>query len=296
MSDIMIVDMLGLSKIATGTPSPLARTISGGQLAWDTHQVVRDGIGGQRLVRKGVSEVRIRARAEGIALADWGLWIPGSLTTSVAGFPDMLAKLDDGGSLGGEWVLSGGQPASLELAWTDAPDGMLDITIEALFALATPSVLGTDDAVYYDDSVVRGYGAGDVGIELDGADPGFLAWTLRLDLGAIIHNPATVKEAEAKSFADAVYITRVEPKLEVITSEPLKLDELAEDEYTAGEFVITLDNGVESEDAVITVSDMITSEFNLPWEGSGRDENRVGFAHQFTLGTTADRWGSVTLA
>lgn len=293
MSTIMLADMLGFSKIDTAVPAALSREIVDGQFQWETNPIIAQGIGGQRGVRKGLSNIVTSAGCTGVAKADWLLWFPGERVVTIDGMWDALAEVDDG-TLGQEWVLTGGQPSRFGLAWNDSPDAEVIMTLEAMWALGTPQAVGTAAAVYYDssDETALGYGHGDIGLTLETEDYGVIGIEFGYDLGAIPHNTAVVRSAGAKTSPSAIHVTKSEPTLELITTEPIVVSQLDDDAYTAGEVVITLDNGTEADDAAITISDMVCPDFNLPWEGEGRQ----GFRHSFILGSTTDAWGAVVAA
>lgn len=290
MADQYIVDMIGASKIATGTPAALFRELDGGSFSYETNPIIRTGVGSQRIARKGMSRIMTSMRGTGIAVADWSLWIPGALDLEIASMFDCLVEVDDG-SNGQEWVLSGGEPSRLQLEWTDGPDACVVFTLDALWALATEQAVGTDAPVYYDDTTDMLYGPGDISAEVGGVDYGVKSINLTVDLGTTVRNTATVRSAAAKTFPDGYMLTTVNPTVELVTEEPIVIGQLVDDEYTAGDVVIVLDNGVEALDATITISDMICADFNLPFEGEGI----LGFAHSFILGNSADVWGSVAV-
>ena len=291
---ILTANMLGMSKIATGTPAALAREIIGGSFSWETNPIISQGIGGQRGVRKGLSVINTVAECTGVAKADLLLWFPGAAGVTVAGFFDALCEVDDG-TLGQEWVLSGGQPATFGLSWNDAADAQVVFSLGAMWALGTPQAVGTATPVYHDSTnttTALGYGPGDISLTIEAADYGVIGIEFNYDLGAIAHNTAVVRTAAAKTFPDAIFITKSEPTLDLITTQPIALDKLDDDEYTPGTVVITLDNGTAADDVAITITDMITPNGNIPWEGEGR----IGFRNSFILSSTSDVFGAVVAA
>jgi hypothetical protein len=293
MATIMLADMLGMSKIATGTPAKLAREIVGGTMRWESNPIIAAGIGGQRGVRKGLTIVTTICEVNGIAKADWAHWFPGEVTTSVTGFWNALCEVDDG-TRGQEWVLTGGQPSRLTIAWNDAPDAEVRITPEVMWALGTEQAVGTAEPVYYDatdTAIALGYGHGDIGVEIEDTDHGVIGIEFVIDLGAEPYNPATLRDADVKTFPEAINITKCEPTLNLITVEPITVHQLTDDTYTAGDIEIELDNGVAADDAIIALENMICPDFNIDWEGEGK----VGFRHSFILGDTDDVWGSAVL-
>lgn len=287
-----IGDMVGFSKIAAGTPAAFCREVHGGSMSYETNPIVLQGIGGQRVTRKGLSTIRTSVRCVGVAVADWSLWIPGALDLEIDSMFDVLVELDDGAA-GQEFVLSGGEPARLQLEWSDAPDGLVEFTLDALWALATEQAVGTDTPAYYDDTTDLIYGPGDISCTVGGADPGVLGINLVVDLHTTVRNTATVRSAAAKTFPDGYVLTRVEPTLELITEEPIVIGELVDDEYTPVDISITLNNGVAAADAVITLEDMVCPDFNLELEN---DEGLKRFTHRFIGGTSADTWATVTVS
>jgi len=291
MSDVIIGDMLGFSKIATGTPSEFCREVHGGQMTYDSNPIIREGVGGQRKVLKGMSAVTTSCVCTGVAKADWALWLPGTLDLQIATMFECLAEVDDGTN-GAEFLLTGGQPSKFGLSWTDAPDAEVEFTLDAVWALATEQAVGTDIPVYYTDATAAGYGPGDMSVVF-GADPGVISINLQVDLLTQAHNTATVRAALAKTFPDSYHLTGVNPTCELITTEPLIITQLTDDEYTAGNIVVTLDNGVVADDAAITLTGMVCPNFNIRWEGGN---GKVGFAHSFILGSSADVWGSAAVA
>jgi len=290
MSEVLFYDMVGFSKIATATPAEFCRELHGGQFSYETNPIIRRGTGGQRKVLKGMSGITTSCRCTGVAVADWSLWLPGALDLQIASMFDCLAEVDDG-TEGAEFVLTGGQPSKFGLEWTDAPDAEVEFVLDAVWALATEQAVGTAAPVYFTDATAAGYGPGDMSVVI-GDDPGVISIKLAVDLLTKVHNTATVRAAGVKTNPDSYHLTGVDPTCELITTEPIVITQLTDDEYTAGDIVVTLDNGVVADDAAITLKDMICPNFNLPWEGEGK----IGFAHSFILGSSADVWGSAAVA
>lgn len=291
MSDVIIGDMIGFSKIATGTPAAFAREVHGGQMSYETNPIVIHGVGAQRITRKGMSSIRTSVQCTGVAKADWNLWIPGELDLSIDTMFDCLAEVDDG-SNGQEFVLTGGEPARLQIEWSDAPDALVMFTLDALWALATEQAVGNDVPVYYDDTSDLIFGPGDLSVTVGGTDYGVVGVNLVIDLTTEPHNTATVRSAAAKTFPDGYVLTRIVPTVELTTSEPIVIGQLVDDEYTAADLVLTLDNGNAAAGAVITLEDMVCPDFNIPFENNGK----VNFAHSFIGGNSADTWGTASVA
>lgn len=263
----------GASWISEGTPAALARTVRG-SLEIVSHDPLEIGAGGQLWTRKGAYEATVSLSCVGMVLADQQLWFPTSAGVQVASFKDMLVEVDDGTS-GREWVLSEGQPASIQIAVSEAMDGYIAQQIVAKYALVTPQAIGTDVCVY---NSVNGHTINDTRVTGGAADIDCLSFELSNDLGITPNNPMNERSAGSKTAIDGYFINpQAGPGLSFVTGGPLwggTGDELFDDAWTDVSYAIALANGTAGENISYALSEFTPRQWNM---GVGGDHS--GFAH-----------------
>jgi len=264
----------GASKIATGTPSALARKLNG-SMEVISHDPEGIGAGGQWWSRKGSYEITVNLSCVGVALADQAKFFPTAAGVQVSSFWDLLMEADDGTN-GREFVLSSGQPGSIQVAVSEEWEGYVACDIMMKYADCAPAARGTDVPVY---SSVKGHTIDDVTVQETSTDVDCLSFALTNDLNLQPNNPMNTKEATDKTAIDGYYINpQAPPGFELVTGGPLWGDKdgdpLFADTWTATNWTIALANGTGGEDITYTLDGYKPKRWNM---GIGADHN--GFAH-----------------
>ena len=254
MSYVLTGEVVGISKIAAGTPSALCAS-GNGTFTIDPNNADFDGIGGQAHARGGSLGIMIDLECVGLAMADQQLWWPASPCVQVENFPDILAVLDDGTN-GAQYVLSGGQPRGFRATLANSLDAAVRYSIGMSFALATPVDAGTDDAVY---NSLLGHRRGDITVALPD-DCGALSWELEAAMELEYHDPLKTRAAAAKRFIEGLYIRSYRPSLSVLTSEQFSIEELLADTYGGNTITITMANGTAGENVIYTIPSAVPSD------------------------------------
>lgn len=273
----------GASKIATGTPAAFCRAVTGGTLTLNPHNVRKRGAGGQLHARKGTTETTLSLSVVGVAKTDLAKWFPTSTGTQVSDFPDFLVEVDDGVS-GREFVLTSGQPSNCSIKLDQGDDAEVEVDVEMRFAAFSGYAAGTYVPAY---NSVKGHTVNDASVTISGVTENVMSFTLSNDLGATSRNPLNGKTAGAKTFPAAVTINGNDPSFSCVTSDEYNVENLAADDWTAVDVVVTLANGTSAENITVTLDDWIAENFNFPVTGEDFD----GFSHEFRPGdgTTYNR-------
>lgn len=293
MGELFNYQVVGASKIATGTPSAFCREIIGGNFILRSHDTSEPGAGGQYHSRKGTLEAELSLRVIGPALADIRLWFPTTAGVQVASFPDFLVEADDGAH-GKEYVLSDGQPGTIRIACAETEDAQAIYEFMMKFATPTPQAVGTDVPVYNSllghtiNDIVVGFGA-------DG-DKECLSFDLANDLGVSMNNPMKSKTVGKKTLPDRFFIDPAgPPSFSCVTADMYQGEAagILGDTWTPISPTIALANGTVGENITFTLANYKPEgdAFNMPVEGRGR----VGFAHNFGAGS-GTVFNRVTLA
>jgi len=283
MGELFNYQVVGASKIATGTPSAFCREIIGGNFILRSHDTAETGAGGQYHSRKGTLEAELSLRVIAPALADIALWFPTTAGVQVAAFPDFLVEADDGTS-GKEYLLSDGQPGTIRVSCAETEDAQVIYEVMAKFATPTPQAIGTDVPVY---SALLGHTINDVtvGFGTDG-DKECLSFDLANDLGVSMNNPMKAKDADSKTLPNGYFIDPAAPPTFSCVTADMYQGEAADivgDTWTPITPTIALANGTGAQDITFTLTNYKPEgdAFNMPVEGRGR----IGFAHNFGAGS-----------
>ena len=251
------------------------REIEGGSFSIDRHNIVKNGIGGQRHKRGGTLEATLNLTCVGVSKTHLAMWFPIAAGVQVTDFPDFGVQVYDG-TTGQDWKLSDGQPSSITISLDDAPDAELTVEVEMKFATVAEQTAGTYDPVYL---TVKGHTHNDIGVTIGAASEGVLSFALSNDLGAAMYNPATTKSDDSKAFPDGYAYTKNDVKLDAVTSNAL-VTSLIDDLLTEVAIAIACANGTAGEDMTITMATMSPDTFSMPVEVEGI----VGFATSFSPG------------
>lgn len=281
MSYLLTGEVVGVSKIATGTPAALCAS-GNGTFTIDPNTTEFDGIGGQAHARGGSLGIMIDLECVGLGMADQQLWWPAAPCVQVAAFPDILATLDDGTN-GAQYVLSGGQPRGFKASVANALDAEVRYSIGMSFALATPAAAGADTAVYNE---LLGHSRGDITVALPD-DEGALAWELEAAMELEYHDPMKARGAAAKRFIEGLFIKSYRPSLSVETSEQFTIAELLADVYTGNAITITMANGTVGENVIYTIANAVPSD---PLASGMAEGNATGF-NQRWVPASGSRYG-----
>jgi hypothetical protein len=264
--------VVGLSKIATGTPSAFCREVISGSLSLPDNMISKAGIGGQVHVRAGTIIPTLRFRCVGPAKTDVALWFPTTAGIQVASFPDFLVEVDD--TSGMEFVLSGGQPGPCTISLGSGEDAEIEYEFEINFAVVTQQAAGTDVPLY---SAFLGHTINDTTIQFGGSDAGCTGFSLSNGISLKAHNPADTKVAGVKRFPSAFGITSYAPRFSCTVDNLYDVGNWDADTKTSLDITITLANGTAGQDALITLDDWVYSNPEIPLE----PEDIIGFPLEF---------------
>lgn len=265
--------VVGLSKIATGTPSGFCREVISGSLSLPDNMISKPGIGAQVHVRAGTIIPTLRFRCVGAGKTDIAKWFPTTAGVQVASFPDFLVEVDDGAA-GMEFILSGGQPGPATLAIGTGEDAELEAELEVMFSTVTQQAVGTNVPVYLTTS---GHTINDITVQFAAADAGCTSFSLSNGLALKAHNPMDTKSAGAKRFPSAFGITSYAPRFSCTLDDLYGVADWNADTKTAIDITITLANGTASENATITLDDWVYANPEIPLEA----EDLIGFPFEF---------------
>ena len=278
----------GFSKISSGTPAAIARKLDSVSLGFDGALIINKGINGQRMIIPGLEDITVGFSGAGVDKADMARWFPTTKGVQVANFPDFLAEVDDG-STGAEWVFEDGQPSSATVSFDGGPDAMLMFSGEMKFPYMTKSAIGTYTPVYNSYS---GFAPQHDVVQIDGADADVLSWSLSSELSIASNTPHNTKSLDQKRRVDGYYITDIEFTLELTTSSILMLNESKPtDTLSNYDITMTLDNGTDAEDILITCNNFIPQSYNMEVSGTGD----AVFSHSFIV-DSGSVFGAVTFA
>lgn len=269
--NIFTGQVVGLSKIATGTPAAFCRQVLSGSLSVDPHNISKVGIGAQKRVRKGVNEVTLECTVVGIDKVDLQLFFPLDATAQVADFPDFLVEVDDGTN-GLEYTLLGGQPASCTISIGDGVDAEVEYKLTMKFTTMESAAVGTAAAVY---NTYLGHCKPDIKVTVGAACDGILSMDISSDVGLEMVKTLCSGGIDA----DLYVVTKNDIKAAFVTTSALNADTILDDEWVAADIVLTFANGTAGENITITISDMIPTGFTLPLEAEGI----VGFDQEYEL-------------
>ena len=254
MSYLLTGEVVGISKIAEGTPAALCAS-GNGTFTIDPNTTDFDGIGGQAHARGGSLGIMIDLECVGLAKADQDLWWPATKCVQVAAFPDILAVLDDGTS-GAQYVLSGGQPRGFKASMANELNAEVRYSIGMSFALATPAAAAVDEPVY---NALLGHTRGGTVVGLPG-DEGALSWELEAAMELEYHDPLNARGAAAKRFPEGLFIKSYRPSLSVETSQQFTIAELLADVYTPATLSIAMTNGTAAENITYTITPAVPTD------------------------------------
>ena len=267
----------GLSTISGGVPAAWCRKVSGGTFSYSPHNIINLGIGGQRVVRKGITEVALSITCMGMDVDNIAKFFPTTAGTVVGSFPDFLVDVDDG-SAGREWILSGCQPSSVSVSVGGGEDSEVEYTFDIVAKYGTDYSYGTYIPVYNSYS---GHTIGDIIVQVDSSDVGAISFDLTNDLGLEINTTMDTKIAGQKTRPDGLYLIGQDPRFSVVTREILEGVNIDADSWTAKDITITMANGIDSDENVtITCDDFVPESWSMPLEAEGA----IGFDHEYIPG------------
>jgi hypothetical protein len=292
MSNIYTAAILGVCKLSTAgtSPTPLCRKFSGGSFSIDPHNSINEGGGGIDLLRKGTSEITVNLTCAGLASSDVALFFPTTRTTQVASFPGLLVELDDG-TIGAEWVLTGGQPASITVSCGDGADAQVEYQLTMKYATAATVARGTFAASY---NSYKSHTVNEAYVTVGGSAVGSLSWEVSNDLGCEMHNPMdAAKSANSRTLPNGYYITQSRSRVQIVSSNLLHgVDQALADDWTAANIIVALANGVTDENVTFTASTFVRDNaFELPLSSGGR----IGFSNEFRP-DSGQQWGRIAIS
>lgn len=273
--------VIGLSKIATGTPAGFCRAVLGGNLSFPFNTIQKVGIAGQNHTRKGLQIPTLRFRCVGVDKADIAKWFPTSAGVQVATFPSFLVEVDDG-SAGKEFVLSDGQPGPCTISLGEGPDAEVEYEFEAQFATVTPAAAGTKTPAYL--TTYLGHTHNDVVFQIGGSDANILTFQLQngVTLGEI--NACNTKSAGSKTYPSAFGIASYKPSLSVTVSNLYGVATWGADSDTAASMTIAMANGTAGQNITATLANWIYHSPEIPLEPEGLAAFPMQFIpHQSTV-------------
>ena len=251
-----------------GAATGFARAVTGGGYDWVTNPIVKNGIGGQRHVRKGTSSLTLNVDCVGIPKDTLALFFPTAAGVQIANFPDLLV---DGGD--DQFILYGVQPVSMGMTLAQGDD--TEVEYSAQFMAAGYTATTGKTCLYADETANT---INDVTLTVGAATVYGLSFNLSDSLNTKNVNLLDGKTAGSRTFASAVIPLTQDISFSMTTAVPLA-GTLADDCYTDVDIVITMTDCA-SGTTTVTLVNMNVTTLNTPLEA----EDLVAYASEFIVG------------
>jgi len=264
----------------TTTQTAIARLVTGGQYSVRFNNRIIEGIGAQKVIRKGLTEFVIGATLFGADKTYIGKFIRSAVGSQVASFPDHTV-----GAVGAAgniklYTLEDCQPAKLKLDC--AASGEVNAAIEVWSA--TPDDADTGTGAIAATSVV-GHTDNEVTTTIASGSYEVVSWGFEIDNGAVWDNDQDGKTADSKTLPTGVILTNEKISgLHVVTKKPIPASayDAFGDTFSDIALAWALANGTAEENISLAIANAVPSGVEVPFQSDG---GIVLYSHPFDVAT-----------
>jgi len=265
-----------------GAQAAIGRLVQGGEFSVDPQLRELDGVGGQSVIRKGLTAVTLTGvEIFSPDLTYMNKFHRDAVGIQIAAFPDATVGVEGGALHYKIYSMESCQPAKLAVGCSAGAE--LKATIDVWSA-------DTDDvdvtaADFQESTALLGHTDNEVAVTIDGESYVTREWSFEVDNQPEWDNDQDGKAADSKTQPTGVLLGNEKITASCITGKPIPITlyDMFDDEWIEGgalqvfPLLFLAENATAAQDLLFTLPYMRPGRTNMPVTNAGK----VGFRHEF---------------